>query len=65
MCPETEKYQVMLTDFDSAKQTLHRRLAKDIPNVECDPMPMEKRKSVLGTPAYRAQEVSSLVKGHY
>ncbi len=53
-CPEDQKYEVKLADFDFMKKRLLRRDPWTLPYVECQPKSPEK---VKGTPGYRAVEV--------
>ena len=56
-CPADSKYRVMIADYDSIKHTEFRRVAQNIPQVDCVRKTPEQLKKVMGTVAYRAPEV--------
>lgn len=60
-CQESQKCQVVLSDFDSIKETECPRVARNIPSVECCRKTPEQMEKVMGTKAYRAPEVGGLV----
>ena len=53
LCPKVSKFQVLLADFDSMKQTKMGRDPATLPMVEC----VEDNKKLMGTLGYRAPEV--------
>lgn len=58
-CPEDQKCEVMLADFDSLKETAYHCEATHIPvGITCSAKTPEQAKKVMGTPGHRAPEVS-------
>ncbi len=51
---------MMLADYDSIKETQHRHIAQNIPQVECSLKTPDQLKKVMGTVGYRAPEVRSV-----
>ena len=58
MCPPEDKCEVKIADFDSVKMFTPGVSAASVPDLACEPKPSGVK--VLGTPFYRAPEVSVL-----